>query len=81
MTKDKIQNIELYESLLSLIKKAVEIISADIEKYRLFAIRNVWQIQENGVYLRQDIKRPEIVFFKAKDELFQTEEFKAFLML
>jgi len=32
MKKYKIQNKKLYESLLTLIKKAVEIISADIEK-------------------------------------------------
>jgi len=41
----------------------------------------MWQAQDNGLLIRQDFLRPEIYFFKVKDELFKTEEFKVFSIL
>ncbi len=75
------KNSKLYESLLTLTQKSLDIITKSIDKNLVITTESTWVKQNNDTYVRQDVKRPlwAIVLHKAKDEITKTEEFAIFL--
>ena len=81
MTKvNNMKNPSLYESLISLTQKSLEVIRNNIDKKLVKTTESAWVKQDNDTYVRQNINRPlwGIVFNKVKTEIEATGEFVNF---
>jgi hypothetical protein len=70
----------LYESLIALSRKSLEVIGSSIDNNLVITTESSWVKQDDDMYVRRDIKRPlwGIVFHKAKAEIESTKEFTNF---
>ena len=76
-----VKNEILYDTLLSLTKVVLEIVSRRIQDNHVVTTENVWEKQNEDSYVRQQIQRPlwPIVLHKAKKEIINTKEYLNFL--
>lgn len=73
-----VKNEKLYETLLSLTKVVLDIVSRRYASELVVSTENVWEKQNDNSYIKRQIQKPLwfIVLHKANNEIVKTKEYK-----